>query len=71
MLPPPPTTFNGFCGQTALHVDYVIFSIEKAWERLEAMISAAALTMEKPWPANITFHHVAPGRGLHVLRGPP
>jgi hypothetical protein len=64
VLPPPCTTFDGFHGLTALDLDYVIFSREKAWERLEAMILAASLTLEKLRLAIIAFHHVTP-------RGPP
>jgi hypothetical protein len=70
VLPPLPATFNGFRSLTVLDLDYVIFSREKAWEWLEAMISAAAPTLDKLPLANIAFHHVAPGEGLPVLRGP-
>jgi hypothetical protein len=66
VLPPPPTTFTGFRGLTALDLDYVMFSGDKGWERLEAMIAAAAPTLEKLRLANIAFDfdHVAPGEGL-------
>ncbi|CAD6220336.1 unnamed protein product [Miscanthus lutarioriparius] len=66
VLPTPPPAFTGFRGLTALDLDYVMFSGDKGWERLEAMISAAAPTLEKLRLANTAFDfdHVAPGEGL-------
>jgi hypothetical protein len=70
VLPPPRTTFDGFHGLTALDLDYVIFSREKAWEWLEAMISAASPTLEKLRLAIIVFHHVTPaGASLSLACG--
>jgi hypothetical protein len=62
VLPPPLAAFDGFRGLTALDLDYVIFSREKAWERQEAMISAASPMMEKLRLAIIAFHHLYPWR---------
>jgi len=66
VLPPPPPAFAGFRRLTSLDLDYVVFSGEKGWERLEAMISAAAPTLEKLRLANIAFDHVGAGEGLPV-----
>jgi hypothetical protein len=66
VLPPPPPAFAGFRRLTALDLDYVMFSGEKGWERLEAMISAAAPTLQKLRLANIAFDHVGAGEGLPV-----
>jgi len=63
MLPSPLAAFDGLRGLTALDLKYVIFSREQAWERPEAMTSAATPMLEKLWLANIVFHHVAPGGG--------
>jgi len=49
-----------------LDLDYVIFSGEKGWERLEAMISTTTPTLEKLRPTNIAFHHATPDKGLPV-----
>ena len=73
VLPPPPPAFAGFRGLTALDLDYVLFSGEKGWERLEAMISAAAPTLEKLRLANIGFEHGAAGGaipGAWIIQAP-
>ena len=49
-----------------LDLNYVIFSGKKGWERLEAMISTTAPTLEKLRPTNIAFHHATPDKGLPV-----
>ncbi|CAD6226051.1 unnamed protein product [Miscanthus lutarioriparius] len=64
VLPPPPPAFAGFRVLTALDLDYVLFSGEKGWERLEAMISSAAPTLEKLRLANIGFEHGAAGGAI-------
>jgi hypothetical protein len=51
-----------------LYLDYVIFSGEKGWERLEAIISTAVPTLEKLRPTDVAFHHAAPDKGLPFLR---
>lgn len=72
VLPPPPVAFAGFSALTALDLEYVMFSGEEGWKQLEAMISAAAATLEKLRLANIAFHAAAVGGlpGAWIIQGP-
>jgi hypothetical protein len=66
VLLPPPAAFARFRSLTTLNLDYVIFSGEMGWERLEAIILTAVPTLEKLRPTDIAFYHAAPDKGLPV-----